>query len=129
MTKNFRPELKANYFLYPFLDDTTMARALKSADIVVSRSGGSIFEIAASGKPAILVPLASSANNHQFENAYAYKDAGAGIVMEEENLLSGIFTTQVDKLVGDKELYSKMSQSALQFYKPEASNLIAIDIL
>lgn len=129
MTKNYRPELKANYFLYPFLDDATMARALKSADVVVSRSGSSIFEIAASGKPAILIPLTSSANNHQFENAYAYKDAGAGIVMEEENLLSGIFTTQVDKLVGDKELYSKMSQSALNFYKPEACNMIAKDIL
>lgn len=129
MTKNFRPELKTNYFLYPFLDDQTMARALKAADIIVSRSGSSIWEIAASGRPAILVPLPSSANNHQFENAYSYAEAGAGIVVEEENMLGTLFTTQVDKLVNNKELQQKMSEAALNFYKPDAASRIAGDIL
>ncbi len=129
VSKNWRPELKQNYFLYPYLDDQTFTRALTAADLVISRSGGSIFEIAAAGKPAILIPLSSSANNHQFENAYAYAQAGAGIVLEEGNLLPGIFTTQVEKILQNKEVYAKMSAGAKAFYKPQAADLIAKDIL
>ena len=129
MTKNFRPELKANYSVYPYLNDQDLSRALTAADLVVSRAGSSVFEIAASGKPAVLIPLASSAHNHQVENAYAYQTAGAGIVIEEENLLPGIFMTQVEKVLNNKELYGKMSAAATAFYTPEAAQQIAHDVL
>ena len=53
-----------------FLDEEKLSHAYKAADLVVSRSAsGSIFEIAASGKPSILVPLPSAAANHQAKNA------------------------------------------------------------
>ncbi len=128
-TKHFREELKKDYFLFPFLNDEQMANALASADIVISRAGSSIFEIAASGKPALLVPLPSSANNHQFENAYAYAKAGAGVVIEEENLLPGLVITQIQKIMENQELRQTMSAAARQFYKPGAAQAIATDIL
>jgi UDP-N-acetylglucosamine--N-acetylmuramyl-(pentapeptide) pyrophosphoryl-undecaprenol N-acetylglucosamine transferase len=128
-TKHYNDELKASYKSFPFLNDEQMSDALGAADIVISRAGSSIFEIAANGKPAILVPLPSSANNHQFENAYAYSQAGAGIVIEEENLLIGLVTTQLNKLLQNKEFTDTMRKAAKAFYRPNAAVEIARDVL
>lgn len=129
VSKNYREEIKKNYVLLPYLSDAQMAAAFGAADIVISRAGSSIFEIAANGKPALLVPLTSSANNHQFENAYAYSQAGAGVVIEEPNLLIGLIMTQLTKLVEDKEFAEKMKTAAKSFYKPNAAQEIARDVL
>lgn len=128
-TKNFDKELKANYVLLSYLNDDQMACALGAADIVISRSGSSIFEIAANGKPALLVPLASSANNHQSENAYAYAVAGAGVIIEESNMLIGLVMTQLRKLIDNKEFAGAMRDAAKAFYRPNAAADIARDIL
>ncbi len=128
VTKYFRPEVLARYRPVAFLADRQMAAAFGAADLVVSRSGSSIFEIAANGKPALLVPLPSSANNHQFENAYAYARAGAGVVIEEPNLLIGLVITQIQKMFDAPELAQKMSESAKAFYKPMAAADVARDI-
>ncbi len=127
-TKNFEPALKSNYVLLSFLNDEQMACAFGAADIVVSRAGSSIFEIAANGKPALLVPLGSSANNHQVENAYAYAEAGAGVIIEESNLLIGLVMTQLQKVVENKEFTEKLRTGARAFYRPSAASDIARDI-
>ncbi len=129
VTKFIKPELIARYRPFAFLSDEQMAAAFGAADIVISRAGSSIFEIAANGKPALLVPIASSANNHQFENAYAYALCGAGIIIEEPNLLPGLVFNQLQKIIDNDDLRSSMVQQAKQFYKPEASDQIAKDIL
>jgi UDP-N-acetylglucosamine--N-acetylmuramyl-(pentapeptide) pyrophosphoryl-undecaprenol N-acetylglucosamine transferase len=128
-TKHYREELKKDYFLFPFLNDNQLASALGAADVVISRAGSSIFEIAAAGKPALLVPLPGSANNHQFENAYAYSKTGAGVVIEEENLLPGLVITQLQKITENSELRQSMSTAAKAFYKPGAAEAIARDVL
>jgi UDP-N-acetylglucosamine--N-acetylmuramyl-(pentapeptide) pyrophosphoryl-undecaprenol N-acetylglucosamine transferase len=128
-TRHYNQELKSNYFMFGYLSDEQMACALAAADVIISRSGSSIFEIAAAGKPAILVPLPSSANNHQFENAYAYAQAGAGVVIEEENLLYGLVSTQIQKILDQKEETEKMRASARAFYRPAAAEAIARDVL
>lgn len=128
-TKHLDESLKKRYVLFPFLSDEQMSAALGAADIVISRAGSSIFEIAANGKPAILIPLASSANNHQAENAYAYSRAGAGIVIEEPNLLIGLITTQLRKILDNQEFADSMRTSARAFYRPNAANDIARDIV
>jgi len=80
-------KLRENYHYYSFLNIKELSLALNLADLVISRSGsGSISEIAAVGKPSILVPLPESAQNHQLENAYLYAQRGACIVIEENNL-------------------------------------------
>ena len=57
--------------------------ALLACDLVVARSGGSIFEVAAAGRPAILVPYPHAAADHQAENARWMERAGAAIVIDD----------------------------------------------
>ncbi len=66
----------------PFLDD--MSEAFAMADVVVCRAGaGAVFELAAAGKPAILVPFPYAADQHQLRNAEVFSAAGAAILLPD----------------------------------------------
>lgn len=129
--KSFTPDEREHYRAVPyFVSDEDFVRAFVAADLVVSRAGGSaIYELAAFGKPAILVPLPESASDHQRINAYEYAKTGAAVVIEQENLLQGIFQSQVEKILGSKEAVIKMSEAARVFAKPEAASAIAAELL
>lgn len=128
LLKDFVAEEKARYRAAPFLKEE-MKSALAAADLVICRAGsGTIFELAAAGKPALLVPLPEAANGHQSANAYAFASAGAGIVIEQDNLLSNIVLAQLKKIFGEKELLQKMALAAKQFSKPNAAAMIAEEI-
>lgn len=118
---------KKFYHLYPFLKENELSQAYAIADIVISRAGaGIIFEMAALGKPSILVPLPESAQNHQVKNSYNYQNAGCCLVIEENNFTSSFFLEKLKKLFGDdEEEIKKMSEQALKFAKPNAGNIIA----
>jgi UDP-N-acetylglucosamine--N-acetylmuramyl-(pentapeptide) pyrophosphoryl-undecaprenol N-acetylglucosamine transferase len=123
-------EKKSRYECVPFLDAKKLGIALSSADLVVSRAGaGSIFEISAFEKPSIIIPITESANDHQRANAYAYAKSGSAIVIEEENLLPGIFISQIKSILQDENKYKQMSESAKKFSKTNASEIIASEII
>src|SRR5207253_2152009 len=104
--------LEPYYHLYDFLNEMQLKHAYKAADLVISRGGSaSIFEIAAAGKPSILIPLPSSANNHQWKNTYEYAKSKATIIMEEENLKPGLFMEEVHFLIANKEVRETMSKN------------------
>ncbi len=126
--KDYDSMLAAGYRPVDFFEDD-LKEALSAADIAVSRSGSSIFEFAAFGKPAILIPLPESASGHQLENARSYERAGAGIVMEEKDVSIEKFVAEVLSLVASPETLSVMSASAFNFAKPQASNTIAAEVL
>lgn len=128
-SKNFSPILAANYKYFDYLDKD-LGRAMDASDIIVSRAGsGAIFEIAAKGRPAILIPFPNAAANHQKENAYQYAETGAAAVIEEENLLPSILLSQLEKILNNSDIKTKMSAAAKDFYKPSAAEQIATDIL
>ncbi len=106
-----------------------MATALAAADLVVARSGSSVCELARFGLPAILVPLAESANDHQRIDAYEFADAGAAIVSEEENLLPGIFFSELKKIIEDNDLRMRMSAASTKFFIPGAAEKIAEELI
>lgn len=107
-----------------------ISTAYVAADIILSRAGSnSIFEIAAHGKPAILIPLHESANDHQRKNAYAFGETGAAIVMEEQNLLPQIFLTQLFSIMDNTEKKIAMGKASALFFKPNASETIAEEML
>lgn len=111
----FGPEIKDAYF---------------AADLAVSRAGsGAIFEVAAMGCPAILVPLPESARNHQVKNAFEYASTGAAITIEETNLTKHTFLTQIDKLLGDPNTLASMAGAAKTFAKPDAAEVLAKEII
>jgi UDP-N-acetylglucosamine--N-acetylmuramyl-(pentapeptide) pyrophosphoryl-undecaprenol N-acetylglucosamine transferase len=119
-------ELENSYHLFSFLKEPELKQAYAVADLIVSRSGsGSIFEIAAIGKPSILVPLQESAQNHQVKNAYAYTETGAGIVIEESNFTSRFFMERIKSILNDPAEYAKMAEKAKEFAKPEAAKALA----
>ncbi len=124
-TKDWSDVEKNRYHFQAFFDKD-MADALIAADLAVSRAGsGLIFELSAFGKPAILVPLDESANGHQKENAYAYSQIGAAIVIEEKNLLGNLVLEEMKKITANPELAQKMGQAAQSFYRPNSSLIIA----
>jgi UDP-N-acetylglucosamine--N-acetylmuramyl-(pentapeptide) pyrophosphoryl-undecaprenol N-acetylglucosamine transferase len=106
-----------------------MATTLTAADIVVARSGSSVCEFAAFGLPAILIPLTESANDHQRVDAYEFAKSGAAIVIEEANLLPGIFFVQLKNILTDADLRAKMSAASSAFFIPGAADKIADELM
>ena len=119
-------ELGKFYHLFPFLREPELRHAFVVADLIVSRAGsGIIFEIAAVGKPSILIPLPESAQNHQVKNAYAYAENGACQVLEEANFTAHFFLERLKYLFSLPEELAIMSQKAEEFSKPDAGKIIA----
>jgi UDP-N-acetylglucosamine--N-acetylmuramyl-(pentapeptide) pyrophosphoryl-undecaprenol N-acetylglucosamine transferase len=117
------------YHPYPFLREE-MAQALAVADLVVSRAGANAFsEIAANGKPAIIIPLKYSANDHQNMNAYAIQEAGAAIVLEQDNLGENIFFEKIEEVLNSSELQFELSERIKKFYNADAAEKIAEEII
>ncbi len=130
ISRDILEEEKPRYKIVSYLEEKDLKEAMLAADIVVSRAGaGSIFELAAVGKPSILIPLPEAAGNHQTKNAYEYSKAGAAIVIEQTNLKTHLFLVQVKKLFDNPELLQKMSQAAKNFSKPDAAKILAEEIL
>lgn len=118
--------LKKYYHPVSFLNEDYLKQALSAADLVVSRAGsGSIFEIAAAGKPAILIPLGGAAQNHQAINAFRFKESGGGEVFEEKNFRPHYFLERLRYLFSQEEDLKKMAEASKQFARTRAAPIIA----
>jgi len=119
----------ARYKPFAFLNPLAMRMAAGAASIIVSRAGSTIFEIATWGLPSIIIPLSNSHGDHQKYNAYNYARAGACSVIEESNLTSHLLTSEIDRLIGNKEKMAEFSKNAKAFSKPDAAERIAKEII
>ena len=129
--RDLSEDLKRRYKAIDYLEKD-MRIALEAADLVISRAGsGSIFEIAAFGKPSILIPLPDwvAAGGHQEKNAREYSANGAAVVIEEENLLPNLFLEELKSLLSNPQKLATMSDTAKQFAKPDAALKLAQIIL
>lgn len=117
------------YHPFGYLAANEVASAGILSDLIISRAGSTIFEIAAWGKPSILVPIADSNGDHQRENAYAYSESGAADVLEESNLTVTLLLNQVKRILGDDSRAAQMSERARHFAKTDAAEVIAREIL
>ena len=117
------------YHPFGYLSVAEVAAAGMLADLIISRAGSTIFEIAAWGKPAILIPIAESNGGHQREDAYAYSESGAADVVEEANLTVTLLRNQVKRILGDDRRAVDMSERARRFAKLDAAVVIAREIL
>jgi UDP-N-acetylglucosamine--N-acetylmuramyl-(pentapeptide) pyrophosphoryl-undecaprenol N-acetylglucosamine transferase len=118
------------YWAVPFLNANKLRDAFALSDLVISRAGATfITEIAANGKPVILVPIAESANNHQRMNAYALAEIGGALVLEETNLGQHILTEAIEKILKNDELRLGMIEKIKTFYHPNAAEVIANSII
>lgn len=108
----------------PFIEN--MAAAMTAADLVVCRSGASTLgELAAMGKPAILVPFPGAADQHQLRNAQAYVHAGAAVLIEQSQLTAAGLGNAIAALVAAPERLAAMGAAARKFAHPGAAEAIA----
>ena len=94
--------LQESYELYPF---KPLSEALPQADLVVSRAGATtLFELAAAGKPAILIPLPHSANHHQEKNAQFFADHKAALLLRGRETTPSKLLSLIQRLLkGNQE--------------------------
>ncbi len=123
------PKEKENYHLYNFLSgDLKDAYAL--SDLVISRAGNNVIaELASLSKPIILIPLASSANNHQLINAQILSQAGGALLMLQEHLTPTKLIRQIDLLFENKSDLEDLSKHINTFAKNDAAHLVAEQII
>ena len=112
----------------PFLVE--MELALGAATACVSRSGASsLAEMAAIRLPSALVPLPTSADNHQFFNAAVFEKTGAAILLDQKNSTPAKVADVLAQLVSDEALRFKMQGALVQWHSPNAAEVIAENIL
>lgn len=118
------------YFAIPFMNANQIRDAFALCNLVISRAGATtITEIAANGKPVILIPIDGSANDHQRMNAYELAQIGAGIVLEESNLGEHMLIERINFILNDESLMQSMSEKIKTFYHPNAAEMIANSIV
>jgi UDP-N-acetylglucosamine--N-acetylmuramyl-(pentapeptide) pyrophosphoryl-undecaprenol N-acetylglucosamine transferase len=117
------------YKPFDYLNNLALRMSAGVADIVISRAGSSLFEIASWAVPAIVIPITKSNENHQRMNAYAYARTGAAVVIEEINLSGNILSAEIDRLIDNPDIRKKMSESAVLSQHPDAAKKIASEIL
>jgi UDP-N-acetylglucosamine--N-acetylmuramyl-(pentapeptide) pyrophosphoryl-undecaprenol N-acetylglucosamine transferase len=115
------------YTLVAFLE--RFGEALLASDLCIARAGGSVFEIAAHGRPAILVPYPHAAGDHQAGNARWMAEHGAAIVIADDELTPGRLRERVDVLVGDPERLEAMGRASAALARPRAAADIAAEVL
>ncbi len=107
-----------------------MARLWAVADLAVCRAGAiTIGEITALGIPSILVPLPGAPADHQSKNARVLVDAGAAILIRDEDLTASVLAREVDHLRRSPETLSEMSRCARELGRLNAAAAIADVIL
>ncbi len=114
-----------DYRLLPWTDD--LGAALSATDLALARAGGSVWEVAAAGKPAVLVPSPNVTADHQTKNA-RYFAAGGGAVVVPEAELSSV-PALVRSLLADPGRLAEMGAAMLRVSRPDAADEIAEELL
>ncbi len=117
------------YKPYDYLDNLNMSMAAGASNLVISRAGSTIFEIANWGIPSIMIPITDTNGDHQRQNAYYYARSGGAIVIEEGNLSPNILLQEVNRILTDKNIAQKMSVATKSFIKEDAAHIIAKEII
>jgi UDP-N-acetylglucosamine--N-acetylmuramyl-(pentapeptide) pyrophosphoryl-undecaprenol N-acetylglucosamine transferase len=102
---------------------------LAACDLVLARSGGSIFEITATGRPAILVPYPYATADHQSANAAWMVGAGAAETIEDSALSAALLGEHVSNLLGDRARLAAMAKASASLARPDAARAIADQVL
>jgi UDP-N-acetylglucosamine--N-acetylmuramyl-(pentapeptide) pyrophosphoryl-undecaprenol N-acetylglucosamine transferase len=116
-----------HYDLQPYIE--RFGEALLASDLVVSRAGGSVFEIAAAGRPAILIPYPKATGDHQTANARWMADGGAAVVVADDELLPMRLRETVLELLDDPERLADMRDASEALARPAAARAVAAQLL
>ena len=106
-----------------------LADALAACDLVLARAGASVFELAAAGRPAILVPYPHATGRHQHANAEWMAGAGAAVVLEDSELDGKVVRSTATELLADEARLGEMSAASASLAKADAADRVAAEVL
>jgi UDP-N-acetylglucosamine--N-acetylmuramyl-(pentapeptide) pyrophosphoryl-undecaprenol N-acetylglucosamine transferase len=116
----------ANYYIVGSVPGTTVSALLDAAALVITRAGSTtLFEIAAHGKPSIVIPIPEEVSHDQRTNAFAYARNGAAVVIEEKNLTTHLLIEEIHSIVSNPARFTAMSAAAKAAALPGAAEKIA----
>jgi UDP-N-acetylglucosamine--N-acetylmuramyl-(pentapeptide) pyrophosphoryl-undecaprenol N-acetylglucosamine transferase len=116
---------RPDYRLYAFTEE--FGAALGASDLVLARAGGSVWEVAAAGKPAVLIPGLFATADHQTKNARYFEAAGAAVVVPEQEAARA--PDVVRSLLADPDRLAEMSRAMLHVARPHAADEIAEELI
>jgi UDP-N-acetylglucosamine--N-acetylmuramyl-(pentapeptide) pyrophosphoryl-undecaprenol N-acetylglucosamine transferase len=104
-----------------FIDD--MVAAYQWADLVICRSGAmTVSEVAAAGVPAIFIPLPNAIDDHQTANAKYLADAGAGLILRQQDLNAATLVEQITTVIKQLDV---MSTTVKKYARLDATDVVA----
>jgi len=120
------PKVKRpDYVLLPTTDH--FGEALAVADLAISRAGGTVWELAAAGTPAMLVPYPYATSDHQALNARYFEEGGGAVVVPQEELAR--VPALVDELLAEPERLTRMGEAMKSLARPRAADEIADELV
>jgi UDP-N-acetylglucosamine--N-acetylmuramyl-(pentapeptide) pyrophosphoryl-undecaprenol N-acetylglucosamine transferase len=116
---------RPDYRLFAFTEE--FGAALGASDLVLARAGGSVWELAAAGKPAVLVPGLFATGDHQTKNARYFEHGGGAVVVPEAE--AGRAPDVIRSLLDDPRRLADMSKAMLRLARPNAAEDIAEELI
>jgi len=108
----------------PFL--FAMDREVSAADLVICRAGATtLAELTAAGRPSVLIPLPTAADDHQRKNAEVLAAAGAAELLEQKRMTGALLAERITALIGDEARLTAMAVAARRLARPDAAMVIA----
>ncbi|MFW6143382.1 MAG: UDP-N-acetylglucosamine--N-acetylmuramyl-(pentapeptide) pyrophosphoryl-undecaprenol N-acetylglucosamine transferase [Patescibacteria group bacterium] len=121
---------KANYVVYDYFDQEEISRVFRSADFVIGRSGAhTVYELAALGKPAILIPIPWVSHNEQRKNAEVLSEVGSVIILPQEELTPERLLTECKSMLDSWKDFKKAGKKARSLVVYDAADRIVDQIL
>jgi UDP-N-acetylglucosamine--N-acetylmuramyl-(pentapeptide) pyrophosphoryl-undecaprenol N-acetylglucosamine transferase len=121
-----RPKVeRSDYVLLQTVAD--FGDALAVADLAISRAGGTVWELAATGTPAILVPYPHATADHQALNARYFEEGGGAVVVHQDDLTR--VPQLVVELLDDRQRLEAMSEAMKALAKPDAAEVVADELV
>lgn len=127
-TKAAYDQLKVNADIAAFFTD--IPARLAGAHLVIARAGAStVFELAAAGRPAILVPLPTSMDNHQYHNAIALEEVGGGWVMTQDGFTAASLAARLEEFLTATDTLAKAAENAKKLSAGNAAENLVDTVL
>jgi len=118
---------RPGYHLHGYVDG--FSDAVAASDLAIARAGGSVFELAAGGCPAILVPYPQAAGDHQTGNARWMESGDAAEVILDQDLTAARLKLEVNRLLSDMGRLKEMAAASLSLARPDAAASVAAEVL
>lgn len=120
-------QFKDHYFINGFID---VGLFYPKVDLVITRAGSMMFEMALWQLPMLVIPIPETVSRDQRSNAYAMAGRGVAEVLEENNLSPNVILSEIERILGDKQKYSSMSEAGKHFENSRtAATVIARELI